>query len=130
MVRLGAAVLLALLLAGQGALASGGIECSSGDGEAKISVTIGSLPVLSVVRAEISVPGRRLATDGEGGDAIAVGQAFRDSGRIAVDLTDANVEAVVASLRLHEAMEGRMSAMAGILRVAGEGVWPVVCTGP
>lgn len=120
---------LAALLAGVApAAATGTIECADPDGRASVELSIGSLPVLAVIHARIETPeGRWSSGDGE---ALVVGQQFRGSSGLRVDFTDPNVETVIAELRLVSAEEGRDFAMAGTLRVAGEGAWPLNCVGP
>lgn len=58
------------------------------------------------------------------------GQAFREESRLMVDFTDPNIERIVAELRLFEAFEERDHAMAGTLRVPGQGAYALTCTGP
>lgn len=128
--RLLAATFASLLVAVGSAGATGSIECADAAGEASVSLTIGSLPVLSVVGATIEADGMRWSLDGAGEGAIAVGQAFQEADAIRVDFTDPNVESVVAALRLFSAHEGRHSAMAGTLRIAGRGAWALSCIGP
>jgi hypothetical protein len=64
----------------------------SGDGAARVALTVGSLPVLSVVGMEIVVGDRTWSTGADGDGAIRVGQAFQDGERWLIDATDANVE--------------------------------------
>lgn len=123
-----AAVLLALLPAP--ALASGSIACSSADGQTSVQLTIGSLPVLSVVQASMAADGRTWTTEGSGDEAVAIGQAFGDEETMRIDFTDANIERIVARLRLFHAADGKAAAMAGILQMEGVGVWALDCAGP
>ncbi|MDZ5696444.1 hypothetical protein [Chelativorans sp. M5D2P16] len=127
--RLAAALAISIAAAGS-ASASGSLECTAPDADVSVKLTIGSLPVLAVVGAEIEANGARWALDGDGESAIAVGQAFRDRGALRVDFTDPNVERVVAELRLFSAAEERNMATAGTLRITGEGAWALTCTGP
>lgn len=112
------------------AQATGGIECAAADGAVSLSLTIGSLPVLKVVGATIEADGETWMLGGEGDNALSAGQAFREDGAMRVDFTDPNVERVVAELRLVSASEGRDTATAGTLRIAGTGAWALACTGP
>lgn len=125
-----AATCASLVLAVAPAAATGSIDCADADGEASVSLTVGSLPVLSVVGAAIEADGMRWSLGGEGESAIAVGQAFQDADAMRVDFTDPNVESVVAALRLFSAHEGRHSAMAGTLHIAVRGAWALTCIGP
>ncbi|TWG95483.1 hypothetical protein L598_000300000870 [Mesorhizobium sp. J18] len=127
--RLLAAALLSVVIPAK-ALASGSISCSSEDGQASVELTVGSLPVLKIVRATLSAGGRQWHTDGSGEAAMAISQAFQDDETLRVDFTDPNVERVLAKLRLFHVVEGKDAAMAGTVQVAGDGVWPLACIGP
>lgn len=119
-----------ILISAGSAHASGTISCV-GEQDVAVALTIGSLPVLSVVSANISTPGGTLAIGAEAADnAIVPGQAFREDGRLMIDFTDPNIERVVVELRLFEALEGHEYAMAGTLRVPGEGAYALTCAGP
>ncbi|MFW6077371.1 MAG: hypothetical protein ACOC71_06445 [Hyphomicrobiales bacterium] len=112
------------------AAATGTVECQSADGAASLMLTIGSLPVLGVVHMEFTAGDSTWST-GDGRDvAISVGQAFRDGERWLIDATDPNIEAVVAEIRLNQAIEGRDMALAGTLRISGVGAYAVSCIGP
>jgi hypothetical protein len=117
------------LLAGP-AFATGSITCEGVEDDVSVELSIGSLPVLAVVGAVISVGDENWSLAGEGEYGIIVGQAFAEDNRILVDFTDENVEEVVARLRLVTASEGNDHAMAGTLAVAGRGAWVVSCVGP
>src|SRR5690554_6411534 len=124
------ATTLALSMISGGAHATGGIECSDPDGRASISMTIGSLPILAVVGAQISAGDRQWSMGGKDDSAIIAGQAFQAPGEMRVDFTDPNVERVVAELRLFSSSEAKDYALAGTLRIADVGAYPVVCVGP
>lgn len=110
--------------------ASGTISCV-GEPDVAVELTIGSLPVLAVVAARLSAGERFLAIGAEADeDAIVIGQAFRENGRIMVDFTDPGIERVVAELRLFEALEERDHVMAGTLSIAGQGAYALTCVGP
>ncbi|GAA4524171.1 hypothetical protein GCM10023174_07290 [Chelativorans composti] len=119
-----------VLTASGGAHATGAIDCTDPEGRASLELTLGSVPVLAVVRAVISADERQWITATEGENAIAVGQAFRSDDEIRIDFTDLNVERIVAEVRLFSADEGRDHATAGVLRIADVGVYPLVCIGP
>lgn len=127
--RLAAAALAFSLVSG-GAHATGAIDCAAPGGEASVSLTIGSLPILSVVGAHITAGDQQWSIGGEGESAIISGQAFGEDDEMRVDFTDPNVETVVTQLRLFSAFEGKDSAMAGIVRIPGVGAYALVCTGP
>jgi hypothetical protein len=121
---------LVLIAAASPASATGTVECEASGGGASLWLTIGSLPVLSVVHMEFTAGGQTWST-GEGGDvAVSVGQAFRDGERWLIDATDANVERVIAEVRLNGASEGGDTALAGTLKIAGTGAFGVSCIGP
>ena len=121
----------ALLLSAPAAWATGTIACTGADGaDASVFLLIGRVPVLAVLRAEIEAEGTVYATDPpDGADAvrIAFGQGFTDANRVVADFTDPNIEEIVISLRLERAFEDKAGAEAGIVRVVGEGAWPVTC---
>lgn len=125
-----AAAFLMLSLGCPPAFASGTVECASADENARLSLTIGSLPVLAVVGAKIDAGGKSLGLNREGDEAVAVGQAFATDNETRIDFTDPNVERVVAEIRLFSATEGRDMATAGTLKIPGAGAWALVCSGP
>lgn len=124
-----AAVLLAILSGGP-AFASCSIDCLSPDGDASVSLTIGSVPVLAIVGAFVEADGKSLEFNRGGENTIVLGQAFREDGVLKADFTDPNVERVMAEIRLFTASEGEENVTAGTLRVDGAGVWALQCTGP
>jgi hypothetical protein len=117
-----------VLISAGSAHASGTISCA-GEPDISVDLTIGSLPVLSVIAGGISI-GERSLSIGGAENAVIVGQAFREDNRISVDFTDPNVERIVAELRLFEALEERDHAMSGTLRVIGQGAYALTCVGP
>lgn len=121
----------ALFWSGSAAWATGTIECTGAAGaDASVFLLVGRLPVLAVLRAEIETEGTVYATDPpNGADAvrIAFGQGFTDANRLVADFTDPNFEEIVITLRLERAFEDKAGAEAGIVRVVGEGAWPVTC---
>lgn len=125
-----AATLFLLVFSWVPALAAGTIECASVGEEARVSLTIGSLPVLAVVNAFVVAEDKNLAYNHEGGEPVVVGQAFATDQGMRIDFTDPNIEAVVAEVRLISTVEGRHSATAGTLRVPDLGAWALFCTGP
>ena len=94
-----AALSVLLLIAGVSpASATGTVECEAADGAASLMLTIGSLPVLGVVHMEVTAGDRTWSTGGGDDGAISIGQAFRDGERWLIDVTDPNVESVVAEV--------------------------------
>jgi hypothetical protein len=125
-----AATLLMMALCAGSAHASGTISCVSDDG-ASVELTLGSLPVLSVVGAAIAAGEGRWTTleDGDG-QPVVVGQSARYGDLVVVDFTDPNIERLVAELRLLSAPEERDHVTAGTLRIAGQGAHALTCVGP
>lgn len=125
-----ALLLLFPLLTGQ-ASATGSIGCQGiGGDDVSVELTLGSLPVLAIVAASITVGEETWSTADDSAARLAVGQAFSEEGRILVDFVDPNFESVLVRLRLVSADEGKDQATAGTVAVAGQGVWPVSCVGP
>ena len=123
-----AAMILMMALSAGSAHASG--SCASDDG-ASVYLTLGSLTVLSVVGVEIAAGAQRW-TMREGGDGqpVVVGQAARYGDLVVVDVTDPNVERIVAELRLLSATEERDHVTAGTLRIVGQGAYALTFVGP
>ncbi|HMT13921.1 MAG TPA: hypothetical protein PKE19_04145 [Aestuariivirga sp.] len=100
----------------------------------EIRVLLGAMEVIAVSRVDLTAGSQSWSTDptveGAGANRITVGQAFEDQDHMAIDLTDENVARMVAQLRIAKAADGGDVAMGGTLKVAGQGVWPVVCQGP
>lgn len=112
------------------AAATSSIGCASSEGDASVDLTLGNLPITAVVGAHVRAGDAIWSTlEGEGEPVIS-GQAFGDDATLRVDLTDPNVERVVAELRLFRAMEDDNYALAGTLRIPGVGAWAVTCVGP
>jgi hypothetical protein len=124
------AALAACILAAGPALATGTVECEAVGGGARVALTVGSLPVLSVVGMEIVAGDQTWSTGDDGDGGIRIGQAFQDGARWLIDATDPNVETVVAEIRLNGASEGRDMVLAGTLKIPGTGAFAVSCLGP
>jgi hypothetical protein len=59
---------------------------------------------------------------------IASGQAFGDDEQFRFDITDDNIEGVIAKLRvLFVTSEDSDPVYAGYLNILGEGIWAVTC---
>lgn len=128
--RLFTAALLAVPLMAGPALATGSISCEGVGDDVSVELTIGSLPVLAIVAAHVTVGDETWAIGEDGDHEIAVGQAFAEDGRLLADFVDTNFERVLARLRLVSASEGKDEARAGTLAIVERGAWPVVCVGP
>ena len=121
---------LALIASAAPAAATGTVGCEAAESGAGLLLTIGSLPVLSVVHMEFTDGEKTWSTSDSGDVAVVVGQAFRDGNRWLIDATDPNIEGVVGEIRLMEAVEGTSVALAGTLRISGSGAFAVTCIGP
>jgi hypothetical protein len=111
------------------------VDCSDGE-NVSFRVLLGAMEVIAVNTIEIEVDGRRWSTaGGDGLTKIATGQAFETRDQMWIDVTDENVNAVVARLRLFKAHEDGaegvepFGATGGILHMPGIGAWAVSCTG-
>jgi hypothetical protein len=128
--RLFTAALLAVPLTASPALATGSIFCEGVGDDVSIEFTIGSLPVLAIVAAQVTAGDEVWATADGGDHQIAVGQAFAERGQLLADFVDTNFERVLVRLRLVSASEGDDEIRAGTLVIVDRGAWPVVCVGP
>ena len=123
--------ILALAASPLAARAAGGMVCESADGATRLSMIVGSLPVLSVVDARLEIDGAVFAMKPEeGATPVSVGQAAFTTGGLVVDFTDPNIEAIVASVRLAAATEGDEAAVGGVVTLPGEAARAVSCEGP
>lgn len=113
-----------------GAYATGAIECNDPEGRASVNLTIGSLPILAVVGAQISTGEHQWSLGDEGDSAIISGQAFGTSDEMRIDFTDPNAGQVVAEVRLFSASEGKDTVLAGTLKMTGIGAYALICAGP
>ncbi len=112
------------------------LDCSDG-GTVNFRALLGAMEVIAVNTIEIEVDGKRWSTaGGEGVTTITKGQAFETADQMWIDVTDENVNAIVARLRLFKAHEGGregvepFDATGGILHMPGIGAWAVSCSGP
>ena len=113
------------------AQATGTIECVGAAGaDARAFLSVGRVPVLAVLGAEIEAEGMTYATDAAArpdAEPILFGQGFLDEDRLRADFTDPNVEEILVSLRVERAFEDKAGAQAGVLRIAGFGAYAVTC---
>ncbi|MEQ1521090.1 MAG: hypothetical protein ABL936_07445 [Aestuariivirga sp.] len=128
MKRFAAIGVLLIALAGP-AKATEWLNCSDGD-KASFNVLLGNMNVIAVDTIEVEAEGKKWSTRGGDATLITKGQAFETADQIYIDVTDSNVDAIVAQLRLFKASEGEIYVSAGTLRVAGVGAWAVTCSGP
>lgn len=113
------------------AQATGGLWCTSLDKQAMISIGLGRVPVIAVLGIDMEAKGKKWSTTkGEGVIPIASGQAFGSDGQFLFDITDDNIEGVIAKLRVLFATAEDVESdpvFAGYLSIKGEGVWAVTC---
>ena len=121
-----------MLAAAVPAHASGALICESLDKQASVSIGMGRLPIVHVLGIDIEANGKRWSTTKDK-DVIPVanGQAFASDEQYYFDITDDNVEGVVARLRVLFGRAEDVDAepvFVGYLSIKGEGVWPVTCS--
>jgi hypothetical protein len=124
-----AALLLSILALSLPAAATETMTCSAGE-QASISVLLGAMDVVAVVKVDMEAGGKSWSTAADGVQRITVGQAFETADQMMIDLTDENLNTVVAQLRLFKASEADDYVSAGTLRVSGVGAFAVSCEGP
>jgi len=119
----------ATIFAATSGLATGGIYCD-GISEDSVSayLTVGRVPGFAVVDTQIVAAGRAWSMSAQdSSEQIVLVQGAIAGEFIVADFADANVEEVVASLRLVR-IESAFGAIAsGVLSIPSVGAWPVVC---
>lgn len=127
------AMLVGLVLPAQ---ATEWVDCSGGE-NINFRVLLGSMDVIAIDTIEIEVNGKTWSTrGGEGATLITKGQAFETADQMWIDVTDENVNAIIAKLRIFKAFEDGaegvepLDAKGGTLHMPGIGAWPVSCSGP
>ncbi len=123
------AVILASFAMVSTASATGSLFCTAGE-EASVSITIGSVAVASIVSVDIEIGDVSMSTIPKRGEQISLLQSFVTDDTISIDLSDPNLERIVAQIRLFTAYEGDKQAIAGTLLVNGTGAYALVCEGP
>lgn len=100
------------------AFATGEISCRAVDGRSgAIFMSIGRLPILNILSAEVSAFGKTWSTNKDAKNPILVGQAFEDSSNLFVDFTDTNVEKILISVRTSKINTKKEYAEAGVLKI-------------
>jgi hypothetical protein len=118
------------LVAALPAQATGGLWCTSIDKQATISIGLGRVPVIAVLNIDMEAKGKKWSTTKGEGIPIASGQAFGGDQQFFFDITDDNIEGVIAKLRVLVATAEDVESdpvFAGYLSIKGEGVWAVTC---
>ena len=124
-----AAILGLMILTSVPARATEWLICSDGD-KASFSVLLGAMDVIAVNDIKIEAGGKMWSTTPGEGTLVTKGQAFETADQMWIDVTDENVAAVVAQLRLFKASEAEDAVSGGTLRMPGVGAWAVSCSGP
>ena len=118
--------LASLLVLTVPAMATGTLACRTDSG-GTMYVQVGFVAVTSVVGVDIVTPGAHWSTYNVEAEQLAIAQAFVDDTTIRIDLTDPNMENIMARVRLFAARQGDDAAVAGILDMPGNGVYAMVC---
>ncbi len=114
------------------------LDCGDAENTVSFRVLLGAMDVIAVNTIEIEAKDRKWSTmPAEGVVTITKGQAFETPDQMWIDVTDENVNAIVAKLRLFKASEmaggsenGVFDATGGTLQMPGVGAWAVRCSGP
>jgi hypothetical protein len=112
------------------------MECTDPTQSISVRVLLGAMDVISVNTVEIVANGARWTTEAGGGATVITrGQAFETADQIWIDMTDEQVDQIVAKLRLFKAMddggEGEASpVIGGTLEMPAVGAWAVHCPSP
>lgn len=98
------------------------------DHQVHVTLTLGSVPVLAVVNANIETPSGTYAMLPEAEHTeIIVGQAFGAPDGLSVDFVDPNVQEIPVTLRTMQAYRDRQAAHVGILIIEDRDVHAVTC---
>lgn len=122
MIRTVGAASLVLFGLANPAMATSSLLCESADGAA-VNLIIGHVAVSAISGGWVAHGDTRWVI----GDDIIVGQQFADKDKLIADFTDPNIENIVASLRLFNAVEGDVIVTAGSLLIKGTGAFAIVC---
>jgi hypothetical protein len=129
-----AAVLLAAMALP--AQATEWMECTDPTESISLRVLLGAMDVIAVNTVEIVADGARWSTEAGGGaTVITKGQAFETRDQIWIDMTDEQVNEVVARIRLFKAMDDggegdAVPVIGGTLEMPGVAAWAVNCPSP
>ncbi|MBL8594682.1 MAG: hypothetical protein JNK01_18495 [Devosia sp.] len=130
MIRL-AAIAVSLCGLATPSLATEWVNCAAPDGAATFDFLVGSVDFLAIAGLNISVGEKVWASSAAygPGEPVAVGQAFENNDMILIDAVDEGMSAKVAELRLFKSTEADSFVYGGTLRIPGQGVWTVSCSG-
>jgi hypothetical protein len=130
--RLQASSVALALLAGATtpAAATGGIDCSSADGEVSVSLSTGHTDTLSIFRAIVTIADETWSSDPSvmAGKPIEVGQAFENDTMLLVDFLGEPAGAVIGRLRAFDITEGETFVSGGVFAFQEKGAWVVDCS--
>ncbi|MCF6207871.1 MAG: hypothetical protein L3J61_00575 [Ghiorsea sp.] len=95
-----------------------------------MNIQVSNLATTTVSGIEITTEKRQLSTWEDRGEPIVILQHFIEDNRVLIDVSDPNVERIVAQIRLFFATEDNEQALAGTMRIEGTGVFALSCEGP
>jgi hypothetical protein len=104
-------------------------RCADPGEAVEVALLQGTIDAFAAVAATMRHGEEHWVTDpayGEG-TPFSIGQGFADETGMRVDFFDEIVNERLAELRLYRAEEGGETVTAGVLRIIGQGVWPVIC---
>ncbi|MEL6921996.1 MAG: hypothetical protein AAFO77_13430 [Pseudomonadota bacterium] len=117
----------AMTMSAPTAFATGTIECTGvGDDTVSVFISVGRVPVLAVLNADISARGDTWSTRGRG-TPIVFGQGTDDEDMLRVDFTDDQISERLISVRTVKGSQDKLFAEAGVLRITGHGAYAIVC---
>jgi hypothetical protein len=122
------AVLVALTLPAQAAWASAELSCS-GTGDKPIEIAI-NLPRSAPARPNwVRVDAGELwsTLEDEGARPVAVLQSFDDGREFRIDLSEPGGDETLVAIRISTVEEGDETYQVGYARIAGRGVYPIIC---
>ena len=123
-------VSLFALAAATPAAATGGIDCSSPDGAASVSLSTGHTDTLSIFRAIVTIGEETWSSDQAvaPGQPVEVGQAFENDGMLLVDFLAEPAGPVIGRLRAFDLTEGEAFVSGGVFAFRDKGAWVVDCS--
>ena len=125
-----AASVMMILASAAPAAATGGIDCSSADGEVSVSLSTGHTDTLSIFRAIVTIADETWSSDQAAiaGKPIEVGQAFENDTMLLVDFLGEPAGAVIGRLRAFDMTEGETFVSGGVFAFQEKGAWVVDCS--
>lgn len=105
------------------------ITCTA-DNDLTLYIQVGSVAVPAIVGIDIELADSLLSTVPDRGEQIALLQSFVEDDKILIDLSDTNLERIVAQIRLFIALNDNEQVTAGTLWLEDIGVFALNCSGP